>query len=69
MIIFTKHYTDDLQSNRNKFLRSKPPLAIRLHQLLILDQQIASLQQELTDIMALKANVRWQKQAKLRSSV
>ncbi|KAG1139313.1 hypothetical protein G6F37_009854 [Rhizopus arrhizus] len=49
-----------LQSNRNKFLRSKPPLAIRLHQLPILVQQIASLQQELTDIMALKANVRWQ---------
>ncbi|EIE78298.1 hypothetical protein RO3G_03002 [Rhizopus delemar RA 99-880] len=49
-----------LQSNRNRFLRSKPPLAIRLHQLPIFDQQIASLQQELTDILALKANVRWQ---------
>ncbi|KAG0806282.1 hypothetical protein G6F17_011128 [Rhizopus arrhizus] len=49
-----------LQSNRNKFLRSKPPLAIRLHQLPIFDQQIASLQQELTDILALKASVRWQ---------
>ncbi|KAG1058193.1 hypothetical protein G6F43_000017 [Rhizopus delemar] len=49
-----------LQSNRNKFLRSKPPLAIRLHQLPIFDKQIASLQQELTDILALKANVRWQ---------
>ncbi|KAG1572684.1 hypothetical protein G6F47_005257 [Rhizopus delemar] len=48
-----------LQSNRNRFLRSKPPLAIRLHQLPIFDQQIASLQQELTDILALKANVRW----------
>ncbi|KAG1037559.1 hypothetical protein G6F43_012832 [Rhizopus delemar] len=51
-----------LQSNRNKFLRSKPPLAVRLHQLPILDQQIASLQQELTEILALKANVRWQEE-------
>ncbi|KAG1325508.1 hypothetical protein G6F62_008512 [Rhizopus arrhizus] len=33
---------------------------IRLHQLPIFDQQIASLQQELTDILALKASVRWQ---------
>lgn len=49
-----------LQSKSNKFLRSKPPLAVRLHHLPILDQQIASLQQELTDIMALKASVRWQ---------
>ena len=49
-----------LQSNRNKFLPSKPPLAIRLHQLPILDQQIASLQQELTDILVLKDSVRWQ---------
>ncbi|KAG1493324.1 hypothetical protein G6F53_012779 [Rhizopus delemar] len=47
-----------LQSNRNKVLRSKPPLAIRLHPLPIFDQQIASLQQEFTDILALKANVR-----------
>lgn len=48
-----------LQSNRNKFLHNKPPLAVRLQRLPILDQQIASLQQELTEILVLKANVRW----------
>ncbi|KAG1047687.1 hypothetical protein G6F43_009880 [Rhizopus delemar] len=51
-----------LQSNRNKFLHNKPPLAVRLQRLPILDQQIASLQQELTEILALKANVRWQEE-------
>ncbi|KAG1165294.1 hypothetical protein G6F36_013427 [Rhizopus arrhizus] len=55
---YTNWHTKAIR-NRNKFLRSKPPLAIRLHQLPILDQQIASLQ-ELTDILVLKANVRWQ---------
>ncbi|KAG1048106.1 hypothetical protein G6F43_009480 [Rhizopus delemar] len=55
---YTNWHTKAIR-NRHKFLRSKPPLAIRLHQLPILDQQIASLQ-ELTDILVLKANVRWQ---------
>ncbi|KAG1015502.1 hypothetical protein G6F25_014281 [Rhizopus arrhizus] len=32
----------------------------RLQHLPILDQQIATLQQELSEILALKANVRWQ---------
>ncbi|KAG1042538.1 hypothetical protein G6F43_011881 [Rhizopus delemar] len=49
-----------LQSERNKFLRSKPPLEVRLQRLPSLEQQIASLQQELSDVLALKANLRWQ---------
>ncbi|KAG1043319.1 hypothetical protein G6F43_011676 [Rhizopus delemar] len=49
-----------LQSDRNRFLRSKPPMDSRLQHLTILDQQIASLQQELSEILALKAKVRWQ---------
>ncbi|KAG0868322.1 hypothetical protein G6F15_012199 [Rhizopus arrhizus] len=49
-----------LQSDRNRFLRSKPSLDARLQHLTILDQQIASLQQELSETLALKANVRWQ---------
>ncbi|KAG1356390.1 hypothetical protein G6F61_014610 [Rhizopus arrhizus] len=32
----------------------------RLQHLPILDQQIATLQQELSEILALKANIRWQ---------
>ncbi|KAG0959346.1 hypothetical protein G6F31_011744 [Rhizopus arrhizus] len=49
-----------LQSDRNRFLRSKPSLDARLQHLTILDQPIASLQQELSETLALKANVRWQ---------
>ncbi|KAG1455886.1 hypothetical protein G6F46_011585 [Rhizopus delemar] len=49
-----------LQSDRNRFLCSKSPTDVRLQRLIILDQQIASLQQELSEILALKANVRWQ---------
>ncbi|KAG1606525.1 hypothetical protein G6F44_013851 [Rhizopus delemar] len=36
-----------LQRKRNAFLRSRPPTAIRLHYLPVMDQQIESLQQEL----------------------
>ncbi|KAG1179717.1 hypothetical protein G6F35_016210 [Rhizopus arrhizus] len=43
----------------NAFLRSQPPLALRLQRLPILDQQIESLQQELVEISVLKAGIRW----------
>lgn len=49
-----------LQSERNKFLQSKPPLEVLLQRLPSLEQQVASLQQELSNILALKVNVRWQ---------
>ena len=42
-------------------MRSKPPLDAHLQHLTVLDQQIASSQQELPKIFALKANIRWQK--------
>ncbi|KAG0930594.1 hypothetical protein G6F32_011943 [Rhizopus arrhizus] len=48
-----------LQSDRNKFLRSKPPVATRTRRLPTFDVQIASLQNELAEILALKANSRW----------
>ncbi|KAG1451464.1 hypothetical protein G6F55_009177 [Rhizopus delemar] len=67
---FTQRYTIDytnwckklikaLQRKRNAFLRSRPPIAIRLHYLPVMDQQIESLQQELVDIATLKAGIRW----------
>ncbi|KAG0806624.1 hypothetical protein G6F20_010985 [Rhizopus arrhizus] len=48
-----------LQRKRNAFLRSQPPLALRLQRLPVIDRQIESLQQELVDISALKAGIRW----------
>ncbi|KAG1140783.1 hypothetical protein G6F37_009190 [Rhizopus arrhizus] len=48
-----------LQRKRNAFLRSQPPLALRLQRLPVIDRQIESLQQELVDIAALKAGIRW----------
>lgn len=48
-----------LQSKRNRFLRSKPPPAIRAWRLPIMERQIAALQQELADIDALRAGQRW----------
>ncbi|KAG1532531.1 hypothetical protein G6F51_013062 [Rhizopus arrhizus] len=68
--LFTQRYAVDytnwrkksikvLQRKRNAFLRSQPPIAIRLQCLPVMDQQIESLQQELVDIAALKAGIRW----------
>ncbi|KAG1137270.1 hypothetical protein G6F37_011359 [Rhizopus arrhizus] len=68
--LFTQRYAIDytnwrkksikvLQRKRNAFLRSQPPIAIRLQCLPVMDQQIESLQQELVDIAALKAGIRW----------
>ncbi|KAG1045508.1 hypothetical protein G6F43_011259 [Rhizopus delemar] len=51
--------TRQLESDRSRFLRSKPPMDARLQHLTILDQQIASLQQELSENLALKAILRW----------
>ncbi|KAG0734594.1 hypothetical protein G6F62_012504 [Rhizopus arrhizus] len=48
-----------LQRKRNAFLRSQPPIAIRLQCLPVMDQQIESLQRELVDIAALKAGIHW----------
>ncbi|KAG1033235.1 hypothetical protein G6F25_010664 [Rhizopus arrhizus] len=48
-----------LQRKRNAFLRSQPPLALRLQRLPVIDRQIESLQQELVDISALKPGIRW----------
>ncbi|KAG0789707.1 hypothetical protein G6F16_008397 [Rhizopus arrhizus] len=48
-----------LQSDRSKFLRSKPPVATRTRRLPAFDVQIASLQNELAEILALKANPHW----------
>ncbi|KAG0745495.1 hypothetical protein G6F57_009266 [Rhizopus arrhizus] len=49
------------KSDQSRFVRSKPPLDAHLQHLTVLDQQIASSQQELPKILALKANIRWQK--------
>ncbi|KAG1281989.1 hypothetical protein G6F66_011268 [Rhizopus arrhizus] len=68
--LFTQHYAIDytnwykksikvLQRKRNSFLRSQPPIAIRLQCLPVMDQQIESLQQELVNIAALKAGICW----------
>ncbi|KAG1091242.1 hypothetical protein G6F40_012993 [Rhizopus arrhizus] len=68
--LFTQRYAVDytnwrkksikvLQRKRNAFLRSQPPIAIRLQCLPVMDQQIESLQQELVDIAALNAGIRW----------
>jgi hypothetical protein len=68
--LFTQHYAIDytnwrkksinvLQRKRNAFLRSQPPIVIRLQCLPVMDQQIESLQQELVDIAALKAGICW----------
>ena len=68
--LFTQRYAVDytnwrkmsikvLQRKRNAFLRSQPPIAIRLQCLPVMDQQIESLQQELVNIAALKAGIRW----------
>ncbi|KAG1621747.1 hypothetical protein G6F45_011268 [Rhizopus arrhizus] len=43
-----------LQRKRNDFLRSRPSIAIRLHYLPVMDQQIESLQQELKSAGYLK---------------
>lgn len=48
-----------LQSKRNRFLRSKPPAAIRAWRLPIMERQIATLQQEMVDVQALRAGQRW----------
>ncbi|KAG1392516.1 hypothetical protein G6F58_012493 [Rhizopus delemar] len=52
-----------LQSDRSKFLRSKPPVATRTRRLPAFDVQIASLQNELAEILALKANPHWCEEA------
>ncbi|KAG1136660.1 hypothetical protein G6F37_012244 [Rhizopus arrhizus] len=68
--LFTQRYAIDytnwrkksikvLQCKRNAFLRSQPPIAIRLQRLPVMDQQIESLQQELVDIVALNTGIRW----------
>ncbi|KAG1148973.1 hypothetical protein G6F38_003131 [Rhizopus arrhizus] len=46
-------------ASANAFLRIQPFTAIRLQCLLVMDQQIESLQRELVDIAALKAGMRW----------
>ncbi|KAG1135759.1 hypothetical protein G6F38_012554 [Rhizopus arrhizus] len=48
-----------LQRKRNAFLRSQPLTVIRLQCLLVMGQQIESLQRELLDIAALKTEIRW----------
>lgn len=52
----------DLQRIQSRFLRSKPPLCVRLRQLPFFDQQIKAFQQELTDIIACKTEARWHEQ-------
>lgn len=48
-----------LEKRRNRILRGKPNLALRLQLLGPLDQKLGQLQQELTEIDALKAGARW----------
>ncbi|KAG1145827.1 hypothetical protein G6F37_005333 [Rhizopus arrhizus] len=68
--LFTQRYAIDytnwhkksikvLQRKRNAFLRSQPPIAIRLRCLPVMDRKIESLQQELVDIAALNTGIRW----------
>jgi len=52
----------ELQRSRNRFLRSQPDLDSRLDQLPLFDQEIALLQKEKADILAMKAGIRWQEQ-------
>lgn len=48
-----------MQRKRSRFLRGKPSVALRSLVLPSLDLAIFNLQQELVDIMTLRANVRW----------
>jgi hypothetical protein len=63
---FGIQYTDwrkktlrNLQAERNSFLRTKPSIEVRIPTLATIDNQIASIQEELTDILALKSKIRW----------
>ncbi|KAI8364596.1 Endonuclease/exonuclease/phosphatase, partial [Blakeslea trispora] len=57
-----------LEKRKNRILRSKPPPAIRATVLPPLMKQIQQLQQELTDIAALKANIRWRERGEKSAS-
>lgn len=48
-----------LQRKRHRFLSGKPAMALRQQILATLDPTIHALQQELTDIAAMKAGIRW----------
>jgi hypothetical protein len=48
-----------LEKKRNRILRSKPNIALRTQLIGPIDQQLGQLQQELTEIDALKAGFRW----------
>ncbi|SAL97551.1 hypothetical protein [Absidia glauca] len=57
-----------LEQKRNRFLRSKPSVALKHHFLTSIDPIIASLQQELCDVTALKAGVRWRERGEKSAS-
>jgi hypothetical protein len=51
-----------LEKKRNRILRSRPSEAIKSQLIPPIDLQLGALQQELTDIAALKAGIRWREQ-------
>ena len=58
-VSWRKSALKQLERKRNRFLRSKPPIATRLLILPKIDKMIDTLQQELVEIAALKSGVVW----------
>lgn len=51
-----------LEKDRNRILRTRPSDALKTQLIPPIDAQLGALQQELTDIAALKAGIRWREQ-------
>ncbi|KAI8143097.1 hypothetical protein BJV82DRAFT_491657, partial [Fennellomyces sp. T-0311] len=54
-----------LQSKRTKLIRAKPPPSILATHLSRVETQIAAIQQELVDNVALKAKIRWREKGEV----